>query len=248
MREILLTFNEYNENLGYVQGMTDLLSPLYVIIQDEVLVFWAFANFMERMERNFVRDQTGMKKQMNTLNKLLQFMLPKLYKHLEMCQSNDLFFFFRMLLVWFKRELHWDQVLTLWEILWTDYYSSQFHLFFALSILSDNERIIIQNLTQFDEVLKYMNDLSMKLHLNPLLIRSELLFLKFKRMLDIIDRDTSLNALRHDDPYNNGNTTTTGSSENSNNGEIIGDELRELLRKDLVIQKEVERPEGVGGG
>ena len=61
MREILLTFNEYNENLGYVQGMTDLLSPLYVIIQDEVLVFWAFANFMERMERNFVRDQTGMK-------------------------------------------------------------------------------------------------------------------------------------------------------------------------------------------
>ena len=88
----------------------------------------------------------------------------------------------------------------------------------------------------------------MKLHLNPLLIRSELLFLKFKRMLDIIDRDTSLNSLRHDDPYNNGNTTTTGSSENSNNGEIIGDELRELLRKDLVIQKEVERPEGVGGG
>lgn len=248
MREILLTFNEYNENLGYVQGMTDLLSPLYVIIQDEVLVFWAFANFMELMERNFVRDQTGMKKQMNTLNKLLQFMLPKLYKHLEMCQSNDLFFFFRMLLVWFKRELHWDQVLTLWEILWTDYYSSQFHLFFALSILSDNERIIIQNLTQFDEVLKYMNDLSMKLHLNPLLIRSELLFLKFKRMLDIIDRDTSLNALRHDDPYSNGNATGTGSSENSNNGEIIGVELRELLRKDLVIQKEVERPEGVGGG
>ena len=82
---------------------------------------------------------------------------------------------------------------------------------FALSILSDNERIIIQNLKQFDEVLKYMNDLSMKLHLNPLLIRSELLFLKFKRMLDIIDRDTSLNALRHDDPYSNGNATGTGS-------------------------------------
>ena len=34
-------------------------------------------------------------------------------------------------------------------------------------------------------------------------------------MLDIIDRDTSLNALRHDDPYSNGNATGTGSSENS---------------------------------
>ncbi|KAL6450528.1 GYP7 GTPase-activating protein GYP7 [Candida maltosa Xu316] len=236
MREILLTYNEYNENLGYVQGMTDLLSPLYVILQDEVLVFWAFANFMERMERNFVRDQSGMKKQMNTLNKLLQFMLPNLYKHLETCQSNDLFFFFRMLLVWFKRELHWDQMLTLWEIFWTDYYSSQFHLFFALAILSDNERIIIQNLKQFDEVLKYMNDLSMKLHLDPLLIRSELLFLKFRRMLDIIDRDTSLSTLSAD-PYQ----SNTASDQ-------IGEELRELLKKDLIIQKEVERPEGVGGG
>ena len=33
-------------------------------------------------------------------------------------------------------------------------------------------------------------------------------------MLDIIDRDTSLNTLRHDDPYSNGNATGTGSSEN----------------------------------
>ena len=92
MRNILLTYNEYNVNLGYVQGMSDLLSPLYVVVRDEPLVF-AFANFMERMERNFVRDQSGMKKQMSTLNKLLQFMLPNLYKHLEKCQSNDLFFF-----------------------------------------------------------------------------------------------------------------------------------------------------------
>ncbi|KAG7662927.1 GYP7 [[Candida] subhashii] len=262
MREILLTYNEYNENLGYVQGMTDLLSPLYVTFQDEVITFWAFTKFMDRMERNFVRDQSGMKNQLTTLNKLLQFMLPNLYKHLEICQSIDLFFFFRMLLVWFKRELEWDQVLRLWEILWTDYYSSQFHLFFALSVLSDNERIIIQNLRQFDEVLKYMNDLSMKLHLGPLLIRSELLFLKFKRMLDIIDRDNSLKKIKAD-PYaadnatagdGDGSTAVAGSSSaRQPDGQakgviVVGNELRELLKKEIIIQKEVERPEGVGGG
>ncbi|KAK6454344.1 GTPase activating protein [Scheffersomyces xylosifermentans] len=242
MREILLTYNEYNVNLGYVQGMTDLLSPLYVTFQDESLSFWAFSKFMERMERNFVRDQSGMKRQMSTLNKLLQFMLPNLYKHLEKCDSNDLFFFFRMLLVMFKRELEWDQVLRLWEILWTDYYSSQFHLFFALAILSDNERIIMQNLRQFDEVLKYMNDLSMKLHLDPLLIRSELLFLKFKRMIDIIDRENSLKRINSD-------VYEGSSSDSSKNGIIeVSEELRELVRKDLIVQKEVPRPEGVGGG
>ncbi|EGW29891.1 uncharacterized protein SPAPADRAFT_144786 [Spathaspora passalidarum NRRL Y-27907] len=250
MREILLTYNEYNENLGYVQGMTDLLSPLYVTFQDETLTFWAFVKFMDRMERNFVRDQSGMKKQMNTLNKLLQFMLPDLYKHLELCQSNDLFFYFRMLLVWFKRELEWDQMLRLWEIFWTDYYSSQFHLFFALAILSDNERIIIAHLKQFDEVLKYMNDLSMKLKLDPLLIRSELLFLKFKRMLDIIDRDNSLKKLKSD-PYagESSSAAVAAAAAVNNDGVIVvGDELRELLKHEIIIQKEVERPEGVGGG
>ncbi|RCK66440.1 GTPase-activating protein GYP7 [Candida viswanathii] len=243
MRNILLTYNEHNVNLGYVQGMTDLLSPLYVVIRDEPLVFFAFANFMERMERNFVRDQSGMKKQMNTLNKLLQFMLPNLYKHLEKCQSNDLFFFFRMLLVWFKREFEWADVLTLWEVLWTDCYSSQFILFFCLSVLSDNERIIIQNLRQFDEVLKYFNDLSGKLNLNLLLIRSEVLFLKFKRTITIIDRDDSLSALARE-PYEGGSATTTSTVDTHDELK----DLRELLRKDIIIQKEVERPEGVGGG
>lgn len=231
MREILLTFNEYNVNLGYVQGMTDLLSPIYVILQDEVLSFWAFTGFMERMERNFVRDQSGMKRQMDVLNGLLQFMLPDLFKHLEKCESTDLFFFFRMLLVWYKREFEWNDVLTLWEVLFTDYYSSQFHLFFALSVLSDNKRIIMQNLKRFDEVLKYMNDLSGKMNLNDLLIRAELLFLRFKRMIALIDRENQqLNV----------------------SGELyevrVNPDLRELLSRDLVIQKESERPEGVGGG
>lgn len=231
MREILLTFNEYNDRLGYVQGMTDLLLPLYVVLQDEVLSFWAFAGFMDRMERNFLRDQSGMKKQMVVLNELGQFMLPDLFRHLDKCESTDLFFFFRMLLVWFKREFEWDQVLLLWEVLWTDYYSSQFHLFFALAVLSDNERIIKQNLLRMDEVLKYMNDLLGTMHLEDLLVRAELLFLRFHRMIELIDRDNQLRRLQ---------------------GELyearVNPDLRELLKRDLVIQKEVPRPEGVGGG
>lgn len=228
MREILLTFNEYNENLGYVQGMTDLLSPLYYVLQDESLVFWSFTKFMDRMERNFVRDQSGMKKQMLTLNQLVQFMLPDLFNHLDKCESTDLFFFFRMLLVWFKREFEFDQVLRLWEIFFTDYYSSQYHLFFALSVLSDNERIMKQNLKRFDEVLKYMNDLSMHMNLNNLLVRSEILFLKFRRMVDIINRE---NLYKSD-------------AEKT----VVSPDILELLSRDLVIQKEGPRPEGAGGG
>lgn len=49
LKSILCTYNVYNTKLGYVQGMSDLLSPLYAIIGEEPLSFWAFAGFMERM-------------------------------------------------------------------------------------------------------------------------------------------------------------------------------------------------------
>lgn len=227
MREILITYNEYNQNLGYVQGMTDLLSPIYVVFQDEYMSFWGFAGFMERMERNFVRDQSGMKKQMLVLNELVQFMLPDLFKHLVKCESTDLFFFFRMLLVWFKREFEWDETNTLWEMLWTDFYSSQYHLFIALAVLSDNERIIRQNLSRFDEVLKFMNDLLGNMKLQDLLIRAELLFLRFRRMIDLIDREN-----------------TNPSKEKVQ----INPDLRQLLSRKMVIQKESERTDDSSWG
>lgn len=39
---------------GYVQGMSDLCSPLYVVMKgDEVMTFWCFVALMERMVRKF---------------------------------------------------------------------------------------------------------------------------------------------------------------------------------------------------
>lgn len=155
MKDMLLTYNEYNKDLGYVQGMSDLLSPIYAIMQDDAVAFWAFVGFMKRMERNFLRDQSGMRLQLTTLDHLVQLIDPKLYLHLQSADSTNFFFFFRMLLVWFKRELVWNDVLRLWESLWTDLYSSNFHLFIALAILEKHRAVIMEHLKHFDEVLKY---------------------------------------------------------------------------------------------
>lgn len=46
---MLLTYNEYNKDLGYVQGMSDLLAPIYATMQDDAVAFWGFVGFMERM-------------------------------------------------------------------------------------------------------------------------------------------------------------------------------------------------------
>jgi hypothetical protein len=157
MKDMLLTYNEYNRDLGYVQGMSDLLAPIYAVMQDDAIAFWGFQHFMDRMERNFLRDQSGMRKQLLTLDHLVQLMDPKLYLHLQSADSTNFFFFFRMLLVWYKREFQWLDVLHLWEVLWTDYLTSGFHLFVALAILEKHRDVIMEHLQHFDEVLKYGN-------------------------------------------------------------------------------------------
>lgn len=44
LKDMLLTYNEYNKDLGYVQGMSDLLAPIYAVLQDDAMAFWAFKN------------------------------------------------------------------------------------------------------------------------------------------------------------------------------------------------------------
>ncbi|KAL1955825.1 hypothetical protein VTO42DRAFT_8064 [Malbranchea cinnamomea] len=188
MKDMLLTYNEYNRDLGYVQGMSDLLAPIYAVMQDDAVAFWGFVAFMDRMERNFLRDQSGMRQQLLTLDQLVQLMDPQLYLHLQSAESTNFFFFFRMLLVWYKREFEWVDVLRLWESLWTDYLSSNFHLFVALAILEKHRDVIMTHLKHFDEILKYINDLSNTIELIPILSRAEALFRRFQKKVETIDK------------------------------------------------------------
>lgn len=236
LKDILLTFNQFNDKLGYVQGMTDLLSPLYYLYQEEYLTFWAFVKLMDRTERNFLHDQSGIHDQITTLNDLVQFMLPELYAHLESCHSNNFVFFFRMLLVLFKRELPWGTFQKLWDIVFTNWCGSQFHLFVILAILQKNEWVLVNTLDEFDQFLKFFNELAngyatdevdedgnpvepkLKFDLVDLLTRAELLFLKFKSMVNIIDRNTGEGELSP-----------------------ISDHLRLLLSNDIIIKRETKR-------
>ncbi|KAI9263079.1 rab-GTPase-TBC domain-containing protein [Sporodiniella umbellata] len=187
LKSILCTYNTYNPTLGYVQGMSDLLSPLYAITQEEYLAFWAFVGVMNRMKSNFYKDQSGMHRQLVMMDHLLQFMDYSLYAHLQRTDNGNFFFCFRWLLVLYKREFAWDDMLKLWEVLWTDQLTDKFHLFIALAILDKHRDHIMTYLKNFDEVLKYINDLSMNLNLQDILQRAEVLFYQFKQRMEVVD-------------------------------------------------------------
>ncbi|KAJ5180184.1 hypothetical protein N7492_003394 [Penicillium capsulatum] len=263
MKDMLLTYNEYNPDLGYVQGMSDLLAPIYAVMQDDAIAFWGFVGFMDRMERNFLRDQSGMRSQLLALDHLVQLMDPQLYLHLQSADSTNFFFFFRMLLVWYKREFEWGDILRLWETLWTDYFSSSFHLFIALAILEKHRDVIMDHLKHFDEVLKYINELSNTMDLVPILTRAESLFHRFERSVQAVDkRDNFPTAptAHQRRPANGSNAAdkgkapqhaAAGSSSGVSAGpsalqkildadkpKVISPELRELLSKDVPWRRQ----------
>ncbi|KZP20758.1 RabGAP/TBC [Athelia psychrophila] len=189
MASILLTYHLYEKDLGYVQGMSDLCAPVYIVMgTDEELTFWCFVEIMNRMKQNFLRDQSGMKKQLLTLQQLIAVMDPELYRHLEKTDGLNLFFCFRWILIAFKREFPFDDVLRLWEVLWTDYYSNEFVLFIALAVLESHRDVILRYLVEFDEILKYCNELSMTIELDSTLAQAEVLFLSFSQLVADIDR------------------------------------------------------------
>ncbi|KAF9792136.1 GTPase-activating protein gyp7 [Thelephora terrestris] len=186
---ILLTYGFYERELGYVQGMSDLCAPIYVVMGGEPeMTFWCLVEVMDRMKQNFLRDQSGMKKQLSTLQQLIAVMDPELYRHFEKAEALNLFFCFRWVLIAFKREFSFNEVLRLWEVLWTDYYSNQFLLFVAFAVLESHRDMILRYLIEFDEILKYCNELSMTIELDTTLAQAEVLFLSFSQLVADIDR------------------------------------------------------------
>ena len=266
MKDMLLTYNEYNPDLGYVQGMSDLLAPIYAVEQDDGIAFWGFVGFMDRMERNFLRDQSGMRTQLLTLDQLVQLMDPTLYLHLQSADSTNFFFFFRMLLVWFKREFDWADVLRLWEALWTDFLSSNFHLFLTLAILEKHRAVIMDHLKHFDEVLKYsecsmysfqsnpqlmnpVNELSNTVDLQSTLLRAEALFRRFQRTVEAIDKKHNFPAPNirqrkpgaHTTNAANANSTASGAETHpsGSSGNIEIDSPAKAIPKERIITPEL---------
>lgn len=117
---ILEAYAVYDPEIGYCQGMSDLLSPLIAVMEDDVLAFWCFVGFMSKARHNFRLDEVGIRRQLSMVSKIIKFKDNRLYQHLENLEAQDCFFVYRMVVVLFRRELTFEQTLCLWEVMWAD--------------------------------------------------------------------------------------------------------------------------------
>jgi hypothetical protein len=95
-----------------------------------------------------------MKQQLQQLYCLLSVTLPNLSAYLEKHESGNMFFCFRWLLVLFKREFSYQDIMRLWEVLWTGLPCPNFHLLLCIAVLDTQQHILMENNYGFTEILK----------------------------------------------------------------------------------------------
>ncbi|XP_048318530.1 rab GTPase-activating protein 22-like [Ziziphus jujuba] len=118
--DILAVYAWIDTDVGYCQGMSDLCSPMIILLDDEADAFWCFERLMRRLRGNFrcTDSSVGVEAQLSNLAAITQVVDPKLHQHLETLGGGDYLFAFRMLMVLFRREFSFCDSLYLWEMMW----------------------------------------------------------------------------------------------------------------------------------
>lgn len=108
-------------------------------------------------------------------------------------------------------------------------------LFVALAVLQSHRDVIIRYLAEFDEVLKYANDLSGTIDLDTTLAQAEVLFLQFRTVVEEIDKENgdasaSGGELRNRRGESSAAASASASSvQQARPSRTISPDLRELL-------------------
>ncbi|XP_060763875.1 small G protein signaling modulator 1 isoform X3 [Neoarius graeffei] len=162
LRNIMCSYIWQHLEIGYVQGMCDLLAPLLVILDDEALAFSCFTELMKRMNQNFPHGG-AMDTHFANMRSLIQILDSELFELMH--QNGDythFYFCYRWFLLDFKRELVYDDVFAVWESIWAAKHvsSSQFVLFIALALVEIYRDIILENNMDFTDIIKFFNEMA----------------------------------------------------------------------------------------
>ncbi|KAM7521730.1 hypothetical protein LguiA_011632 [Lonicera macranthoides] len=143
--DILAIYAWVDNDIGYVQGMSDICSPMVILLENEADAFWCFEHVMRRVRENFRCDTNfmGVQSQLTTLSQVIKVIDPNLHQHIEEVDGGEYLFAFRMLMVLFRREFSFVDSLYLWEVMWAMEYNP--NLYASYWELSDPSAAVSQN-------------------------------------------------------------------------------------------------------
>uniref|UniRef100_A0A3P8U835 Small G protein signaling modulator 1 n=1 Tax=Amphiprion percula TaxID=161767 RepID=A0A3P8U835_AMPPE len=164
LRNIMCSYIWRHLDIGYVQGMCDLLAPLLVILDDEALAFSCFTELMKRMNQNFPHGGA-----MDTHFANMRSLIQLLFFHIFLSQL-----------------LVYDDVFAVWETIWAAKYvsSSHFVLFIALALVEMYRDIILENNMDFTDIIKFFNEMAEHHNIKQILTLARDLVCKVQMLIE----------------------------------------------------------------
>uniref|UniRef100_A0A669B576 Small G protein signaling modulator 1 n=1 Tax=Oreochromis niloticus TaxID=8128 RepID=A0A669B576_ORENI len=186
LRNIMCSYIWRHLDIGYVQGMCDLLAPLLVILDDEAMAFSCFTELMKRMNQNFPHGG-AMDTHFANMRSLIQILDSELFELMH--QNGDythFYFCYRWFLLDFKRELVYDDVFAVWETIWAAKHvsSSHFVLFIALALVEVYRDIILENNMDFTDIIKFFNEMAERHNIKQILTLARDLVCKVQMLIE----------------------------------------------------------------
>ncbi|XP_074655059.1 TBC1 domain family member 13-like isoform X1 [Tubulanus polymorphus] len=146
---ILFIYAKLNPGQGYVQGMNEILGPIYYVFATdpcednkahaEADAFFCFTNLMGEIRDNFIKSlddsEHGIGNLMKSLMALLKEKDSRLWSRLEMNNLKPEFYAFRWLTLLLSQEFQLPDVLRLWDSLFSDEGRFQFLIYVCCAML-----------------------------------------------------------------------------------------------------------------
>uniref|UniRef100_A0A673YF49 Small G protein signaling modulator 1 n=1 Tax=Salmo trutta TaxID=8032 RepID=A0A673YF49_SALTR len=186
LRNIMCSYVWQHLEIGYVQGMCDLLAPLLVILDDETMAFSCFTELMKRMNQNFPHGG-AMDTHFANMRSLIQILDSEIFELMH--QNGDythFYFCYRWFLLDLKRELVYDDVFAVWETIWAakDASSGHFVLFIALALVEVYRDIILENNMDFTDIIKFFNEMAEHHNIKQILTLARDLVCKVQTLIE----------------------------------------------------------------
>ncbi|KAL0281902.1 UNVERIFIED_CONTAM: TBC1 domain family member 13 [Sesamum angustifolium] len=135
LRNILIVFAKLNPGIKYVQGMNEILAPLFYAFKNdpdeensasaEADTFFCFVELLSGFRDNFVQQLdnsvVGIRSTLTRLSQLLKEHDEELWRHLEMSTKvNPQFYAFRWITLLLTQEFNFTDCLLIWDTLLSD--------------------------------------------------------------------------------------------------------------------------------
>jgi len=131
MTRILFIYGKLNPHVGYVQGMNEVLAPIYYCFCNdqnpafqgsaEADSFFCFSKLMldlhDAFLKGFDNKGVGIQARIKVLNDLLLRIDKQVWDHLEKYNVNPQFYTLRWLMLLLTQEFEMNEVLRLWDTL-----------------------------------------------------------------------------------------------------------------------------------